>query len=123
MTTLTLEKTWIKFQIQSNNQMKYIFYDTENELIAYHPPFPLSQLSMFIKYYSLNFDEDEFISLLKGIAPSKETPDSPKTQEPSKKKNFTPSVSPITDEESLKKLISIAKQESIEKVIMLLNNQ
>lgn len=60
--TISLHSNWIKFTLES----RYIFYNISEQVLSYHPPFPLSELSAFLRFYKFKTDTEKFIQFLSG---------------------------------------------------------
>ena len=60
--TISLHSNWLKFTLES----RYIFYNIREQVLSYHPPFPLSELSAFLSFYKFKTDTEKFIQLLSG---------------------------------------------------------
>ena len=105
---------WYKLIIDN----KFIFYNSKYDLLAYHPPFPLQNLSQFLKFYQFNITPDDFMSYLNGTVPqltkNNEYKDKQLEVVPQQLQIDT---SPLTSEKELKDLIALCKTESIEKVL------
>lgn len=117
MSTISLKPSWIKLTIKN----KYIFYNYKEDIITYHPPFPLSQIDQFLKYYHYEINRQELLSQL-GAKANEKKYTSNQDNISKKKKIIDINLEPITNETILQDCVSICKKESLEKMITFIFN-
>lgn len=127
MASFSLKKPWVKLVVNS----KFIFYNPEDDLVTYHPPFPISQLDSFLKFYNFQINVKKFKSLLnpknkdeinleedddgtydEGVASPKATINKTEPLIPWKIDTF-----PITNENKLREIKKLSETESLQKVL------
>lgn len=122
--TISLHSNWIKFSLES----RYIFYNINEQVLTYHPPFPLSELPTFLNYYKFKTVPEKFYELLSGnkenipIASSHTLLNQTQSNISNDTKAISEStfsertiiqnISPITDEQVLSKISEILKKEN-----------
>lgn len=112
MSTIQLKSAWVKLTV--NN--KFIFYNYKEDIVTYHPPFPLSQIDQFLKYYNYEIDRQELLRQLGAKADQRKCT-SNQDNIPKKKKQIDLNLNPITSETFLQDCVRICTNESIEKVV------
>ena len=117
MSTIQLKSAWVKLTI--NN--KFIFYNYKEDIVTYHPPFPLSQIDQFLKYYHYEIDRQELLRQL-GAKANQRKCTSNQDNISKKKKQIDLNLNPITSETILQDCVRICTNESIEKVVTFVFN-